>query len=702
MIALPLKHTQPTDWVGPLRAYLSGVYGSASEFASEISSFNTMRQDISDPPRGANGRDLLYRYYGQLELLDMRIPINERGCRVKFEWKNLFDDEVVVQQSSAFEKAGVLFNLGAVYSHIGAAGDPKAAYAAFQAAAGIFKFVSESFLHAPSADYAAETANTLSGLMLAQAQHAFVIKAVDGAATKSGLIAKLAKSAADKYKDASEQLEGLFSNENWGEADWHETCATQAQTLLATAHMHMALHLDNSKKYGPAIAHMREARRLFKELPESKQQYELTSEKVKVMEKDNDLIYHEVISAVLEDIPAMDAAKPTSMDKLYGDQAAASRVVGRDLFSRVIPLDVHERASMYSEEKAQLLRKEQEKVDVADEELKSALEFMDLPRSASMLRHPDQSAEDISGVPGLVKEWAQEIATSPLEFDLATRRQRLLDRLQIGIEPHSAQRAKQSLLAAVATDKQLQASWDAAKTDVEILSQGFGAGSPLTRAFIFQATSAISLLDLDDSERATVNDALDRVLNDVVKLQKIHNERRNVFAEFKEKVHADDISDKLVVHRKTRDIEQALFKPELAKFSPYIQRVDSTIRHQTGLLNELSTLWKQTLTSPLIRKQAADRENVLAQRVAAIERFRHAYQTWLGVREGLDRAHKFYNELEASLVPDMGGLTLQSPRPVPPTPMQSQPQHPPPMPPKPTDFSGYSMPSAYDASLYRR
>lgn len=692
MIALPLKQAQPIDWVAPLRFYLTNVYGSSNEFASEITTFNSMRESVSDPPLTTSGRDLLYRYFGQLDLLDMRIPLSDRGCRIKFEWRNLFDGETVVQSSAAFEKACVLFNLAAVQSHIGATNDHKTSYAAYQAAAGIFKFISESFLHAPTIDCASETAQTLSVLMLAQAQHAFLNRAIEGQ-TKPGLLSKLSKSAADRYAEAGTRLEALYNDESWGESEWYEHCNVQAQTMLGNANLYMSLHLDSTKKFGAAIAHMKEAKTIFKELPESDQSYELACEKLKTMERDNDLIYHEVVSAVFEDLPATDAAKPTPLEKLYIDQNVASKVVGRDLFSRVIPLDVHERASMYSEEKAQMLRNEQEKVDVADEELKSALEFMDLPRSASMLRHPDQSAEDISGVPGLVKEWSQEVSSAgPLVFDLAARRQRILDRVQTGVETHSAQRIKQSLIAAVATDNELEASHNRCKADVDILRQGFGAGSPLSQSFVFSATSAISLLDLDDSERATVNESLENVLNDVVKLQKIHNERRKVFAEFKEKVHADDISDKLVAHRKTAHIEEALFKPELAKFSPYIQRVDSTVRHQTILLNELSNLWKQTLASPIVRKQASDRESVLSQRAVAIERYRQAYETWLAIKEGLNRAHKFYDDLEGSIVPDMGSLSISA----------TNTGQAPVLPPKPSDFSGYTMPSAYDSSLYQR
>jgi len=34
----------------------------------------------------ASGRDLLYRYYGQLELLDLRFPVDENHIKISFTW----------------------------------------------------------------------------------------------------------------------------------------------------------------------------------------------------------------------------------------------------------------------------------------------------------------------------------------------------------------------------------------------------------------------------------------------------------------------------------------------------------------------------------------------------------------------------------------------------------------------------------------
>lgn len=86
LIKVPLKDTQDTDWVYPLRMYLTGIYGSADQFGEEISSLQHLRQDVRGSAPDTTGRDIVYRYYGQLELLDLRIPVHDHACKVAFTW----------------------------------------------------------------------------------------------------------------------------------------------------------------------------------------------------------------------------------------------------------------------------------------------------------------------------------------------------------------------------------------------------------------------------------------------------------------------------------------------------------------------------------------------------------------------------------------------------------------------------------------
>lgn len=85
-ITLPIKETVEINWTDPLTNYITSLYGTADGFKSEINSLNRLRQDTRGVAMDAVGRDILYRYYGQLELLDLRIPVGGNGCRMTFTW----------------------------------------------------------------------------------------------------------------------------------------------------------------------------------------------------------------------------------------------------------------------------------------------------------------------------------------------------------------------------------------------------------------------------------------------------------------------------------------------------------------------------------------------------------------------------------------------------------------------------------------
>ena len=88
MISCPLKQTQDIDWVQPLKAYIRQTYGDDPEkYAEECNTLNRLRQDMRGAGKdSAAGRDLLYRYYGQLELLDLRFPVDENHIKISFTW----------------------------------------------------------------------------------------------------------------------------------------------------------------------------------------------------------------------------------------------------------------------------------------------------------------------------------------------------------------------------------------------------------------------------------------------------------------------------------------------------------------------------------------------------------------------------------------------------------------------------------------
>jgi hypothetical protein len=99
-VAIPLKKTDDIDWGTPLKSYIAQNYPSYLDnpsssttdghspvgYESEIQQFHRMRQDITGGGKDTTGRDLLFRYYGQLDLLELRFVVNESNLKVKFTW----------------------------------------------------------------------------------------------------------------------------------------------------------------------------------------------------------------------------------------------------------------------------------------------------------------------------------------------------------------------------------------------------------------------------------------------------------------------------------------------------------------------------------------------------------------------------------------------------------------------------------------
>ena len=214
MISCPLKTTSEVSWIEPLSQYIRSSYGDEpSKYAEEIGTLNRLRQDMRGAGAdSASGRDLLYRYYGQLELLDLRFPIDEAHIKISFQWFDAFTRAATSQYSLAFEKASVIFNIAAVLSCHAAAQnrsedkDLKTAYHSFQASAGMFTYINENFLHAPSIDLNRDTVKTMISITIGQAQEVFIEKQIrDG--KKAALLAKLAAQAAFLFGQAKEGLE---------------------------------------------------------------------------------------------------------------------------------------------------------------------------------------------------------------------------------------------------------------------------------------------------------------------------------------------------------------------------------------------------------------------------------------------------------------------------------------------------------------
>lgn len=165
-------------------------------------------------------RDLLYKYFGQLELLELRFS----EIRVNFPWRDAFTGKLTTQTSIAYEKACIIFQIAATHSSIASSqnrSDPeglKRAFYYFRTCAGMLTYINDNFLHAPSTDLSREVIKFLVGIILAQATEVFFEKCTD---EKKGnaLVSKIASQAAFLYSGLNEEAKefmgkGIFDR-NW-------------------------------------------------------------------------------------------------------------------------------------------------------------------------------------------------------------------------------------------------------------------------------------------------------------------------------------------------------------------------------------------------------------------------------------------------------------------------------------------------------
>ncbi|XP_037626934.1 rhophilin-1 isoform X1 [Sebastes umbrosus] len=177
MIPLGLKETKEVDFTVSIQDFICEHYGEDSSlYNKEIKELMELRQAMRTPSRNQAGLELLMEYYNQLYYLDQRFFPLHRNLGVHFHWYDSLTGVPSCQRTLAFEKGSVLFNIGALYTQIGARQDRSAtagidrAIDAFQRAAGAFNYLKENFSNAPSLDMSGPSLCMLVRLMVAQVQ----------------------------------------------------------------------------------------------------------------------------------------------------------------------------------------------------------------------------------------------------------------------------------------------------------------------------------------------------------------------------------------------------------------------------------------------------------------------------------------------------------------------------------------------------
>ncbi|RDX52392.1 BRO1-domain-containing protein [Lentinus brumalis] len=722
MISIPKKTTEEVDWTGPIRNAIAHSYGEDPDnYATECANLQRCRQDaVKGAGSDMTAKDLLHKYFGQLELLELRFS----EIRVNFPWRDAFTNKLTTQTSIAFEKASIIFQIAATHSAIAASqnrSDPeglKRAFYYFRTTAGMLTYINDNFLHAPSTDLSREVIKFLVGVILAQATEVFFEKCTDEKKSNA-LVAKIAAQTASMYTSLSEEVKE-FMGKGIFDRNWVTVVQAKAKYFTSVSQYYRGLADSAAGKHGDALVRYTVAEAAAKEanrtassfaslfvtqmspnLPPdagpalqelTKAHLALVSDRKSEAQRENDLIYNAVLPTP-ETLPQIDkaaVATPITIQEVYASPDV-QKVIGVDLFIRLIPLSVHESASVYSEEKAKLVRGEVEKADNAEVEVKSALESMGIKEG--LVRYKAIAEGGMGGeaeLPVEVRRWKEDIALmeerESVEGIIAelTRMKETVRRELEGVSRDldsesrecEAMRVKydhlwtqapsaaltktlrqnlkshlSALDAAAQSDQQVVQLWDSVKSEIRLLL------SPEIED-VFRASTekdgagTENLLDLDvgseaqdEEERSKISQFVDEIEERLGRLNKISHERSQVLKDLKDKVQQDDVSHLLLLNRRNTGVESTLFAGELEKFRPYQQRLTATVHHEQVALQELNQLWRGLRDLAGRGPGAKKWEERERRKKDTVRRFSRARDVYMEVRDGLAKGLQFYTEL---------------------------------------------------------
>ncbi|CAL9737263.1 vacuolar-sorting protein Bro1p [Monosporozyma servazzii] len=650
---LHIKDTESIDWKKALSSYLKKTYGSEqwSYFFDE-----SLAKDLNHLRTNANGElapeallEQNLKYYAFIEQLNIRLGNNSSQLKLNFTWYdaeysiNATSNTKYTQHTLTFEKSAIIYNIGVIYSQLAQESltdDYKTSVSAMTKAMSCFTFLSENFFNSPSIDLHAENTQFLANLCHAQAQEMFLLKLVNSTPTaekQASLISKLAVTTYQLYEQCVAFLKkpegGVVS---YGEPRWNTTLTCKANLYRSIAAHNYSIFLEQQNKMGDAIAFSKQAhvsivnalpfKAWLKDYIDFDGLKETIDEKTQQLIKDNDYIYHDPIPQTisLESIKAMDAIKPIKWDGITDPYMKSVSDKCNILYKGIVPMAVYEKESIYSEEKASLLRREVEANDTSNLEYDSFMEYTKLPALIVDLEKRYKSGNvnvnenpQVEFMKEQLHSFAKNIQTSSYSDiqeqikTITTKRKEIIDTLSQlpDSQKENAVKLKSSLIEASKSDEKLLALMKPFMKELNLLKDDNALWSEFNQ-FESSNTSGPSLLDIDDTKTEKILQKLDEIKKMNESLRTLKDERNHILTELKGKINDDDITSKLIELKKASENEfQELFNNELEKFEPLSSRLEAAIFKQISLINEIKVALDNIFAISGFREKNPDEDN---------------------------------------------------------------------------------------------
>ncbi|XP_022238599.1 tyrosine-protein phosphatase non-receptor type 23-like [Limulus polyphemus] len=629
MLSCELKISpSPSDFGPPLKKFIRDHYHEDPEsYNKEIKELESLRQSACKVPRDFTGCSTLKRYYSQLLSLQNRFPMAEDGpASVPFVWSDIFSGLVFSITDIKYEQACILYNIGALHSELGAmdsrhnAEGMKIACTHFQCAAWAFQHLRDNFPQPKGSDMSHDLLTFFINIMLAQAQECILEKSMLDS-RKSSITAKVAAQVVEYYKISMGNLMAGGSNMEPGcildivggktFKTWKKFLEFKMAYYACISHLYMGNQAEDQQKMGERVSWYQSAQEKLEaaaKIAKSIEREDLNDAltftmdvvggKQNAAKKENDFVYHEKVLPV-ESLPEI---KGASLVKGIPFSPSDPDVSGPDIFARLVPMEAHEAASLYSEEKAKLLRAMAAKIEDKDQELLTYMSSLQLDISSlkpETEKIPQELLEKCAAFS--VKPTALKDLTDLMEnlTDISREVENILSESKTMLteeeekEKHHqvthGKRAPSMITCELMKEcEKYQVAHKRASESNATLHKALSLHldnlklltGPLEE--LQKALPSVSLLDVPNSEGGARE--LEKLHN---KVEEMRCQRSMLESQLREAVQNDDIT-KLLVTRDKNDDLQKLFDEELKKHSHLLGLLEQNLAAQDNILRALT------------------------------------------------------------------------------------------------------------------
>ncbi|KAI0539398.1 BRO1-like domain-containing protein [Xylaria digitata] len=703
ILAVPFRKGTQLSLSSAIKQYISTKYDQHPDmFRQDLDVIDALRRDavnVREPH--PSGIKKLQAYAAQLVWISGKFPID---IGADFTWYPSLGYNIerpIVHNNLQFERANIIYNLAALYSHLAISSNRtdtdglKAAASYFNQAAGVLTHLKNEIIPelrtTPPDDMDEHSLESLIQLQLAQSQECFWSKAVMDR-YKDASIAKLAAKVSDLYNLAGEaamRSEAVSSS-------WIHHMSAKHHHFAAAAQYRAACECLEKRKYGEEVARLRDAVACVGEgLKESRGGYlskivvedlnnlkRRVEDHLKRAERDNDVIYLNPVTPKSE-LKILDRAN-MAIARIPPQVATPLEYIGEKgefgpaLFTKLVPYSVHLAVSIYEERRDRMVNQNIiGELEVLNERIHEILSSLNLPGSIQAFEKP-------LGLPGTLVQHAEEIR----QADARNRLQRSfadIDKLR-AVDMAIFEEGSELLGAEEEEDNRLRMKfgtdrWNrpeshnepnqGAKLWTQVAeAEGWFANSASSdgvvreKFYSIEPTLAIlagpdrGIMDFVPSSRRTeipetLKPAIGRlrsIYNDVTRLE---SRRRRKADALREKTRGDDIKSDILTEAARLERSQVVataivpahfeyfFEKRLdSLYEPDLEMVQKEATEQEKLLSDLQRANREFESQKKIVGDKGNRE-----REQALQKLENVYYKYKELTSNVEVGRKFYNDL---------------------------------------------------------